>query len=228
MELTKGQKISKALKGRQASWINGPNREEVCKKISLAKTGVKNPGCSLKMKGRKFTEEHKEKLRQSKLKKPTKYWLGRKRPDIGKILSIFNKGKKLSEETKRKIGIASTGRKPSLETRKKMSESSKGEKSYWWKGGISKTNKLIRAGLDFSIWRESVFLRDNWTCQVCLQRGGELHPHHIKSFAYYPELRFDINNGVTLCKSCHKLTDNYANKKRTQEEINKKIKEYEK
>lgn len=35
----------------------------------------------------------------------------------------------------------------------------------------------------------------------------------IKRYAHYPELRFDLKNGITLCRGCHKLTDNYKNKK---------------
>jgi 5-methylcytosine-specific restriction endonuclease McrA len=73
---------------------------------------------------------------------------------------------------------------------------------------------LIRAGIDFRLWREAVFARDNWTCQRCLKRGGQiLHPHHIKSFAKYPELRFAIDNGTTLCRDCHKLEHKKDEKK---------------
>src|SRR5690242_2286078 len=78
----------------------------------------------------------------------------------------------------------------SLEWRKKLSDTQKGIKSHFWKGGVSVENKKIRAGIDFRLWREAVFARDNWTCQECKVRGGELHPHHIKPFAIFPELRF--------------------------------------
>jgi 5-methylcytosine-specific restriction endonuclease McrA len=60
------------------------------------------------------------------------------------------------------------------------------------------------------LWREAVFARDKWTCQDCGdKKGGNLEAHHIKSFAEFPELRFAIDNGITLCKDCHKIIHRY-------------------
>lgn len=53
-------------------------------------------------------------------------------------------------------------------------------------------------------WRNDVFERDNYTCQKCGEKGGELNAHHIKSWANYKEKRFDLDNGLTLCVECHK------------------------
>ena len=58
--------------------------------------------------------------------------------------------------------------------------------------------------IDFRLWREAVFARDNWICQKYGLRGGKLHPHHIQNFAQYPELRFAIDNGITLSEKAHK------------------------
>ena len=77
-------------------------------------------------------------------------------------------------------------------------------KYHWnYQGGISAENHIIRNSTEMKIWRSKVFERDRYTCQHCNQIGGELNAHHIKTFAEYPELRFEPSNGITLCKPCH-------------------------
>ena len=48
-----------------------------------------------------------------------------------------------------------------------------------------------------------VLKRDDYTCVLCSQRGGDLHVDHIKDWSNYPELRFDPSNCRTLCVKCH-------------------------
>src|SRR5690606_4838553 len=80
----------------------------------------------------------------------------------------------------------------------------KSGKYHWnYKGGISAENHIIRNSTNIKIWRAKVFERDDFTCKHCHTIGGILHAHHIKFFADYPQLRFDVSNGITLCKNCH-------------------------
>jgi hypothetical protein len=110
----------------------------------------------------------------------------------------WNLGKTLSETTKEKMSISRMGR-----------EGIKGEKSNFWKGGITPLNLKLRASSMFKIWKEAVFLRDNFTCQnpnceYCSNKiGVMIHAHHKKPFAIYPELRFDVSNGITYCAEFH-------------------------
>ena len=54
-------------------------------------------------------------------------------------------------------------------------------------------------------WRNEVFKRDDYTCQKCGDKsGGNLNAHHIKNYSEHEELRTSIENGITLCKDCHK------------------------
>lgn len=75
-------------------------------------------------------------------------------------------------------------------------------------------NSKIRKNPEYYAWRKAVYKRDNYTCVECGECDGELHAHHIKSWADYPELRYDIDNGQTLCEDCHKKTENYGRRRK--------------
>ena len=168
--------------------------------------------------GHIVSKETRRKQSEAKKKNPTKFWLGKKfSKEYREKLSQSKKGKhypKISEGNKKRFMSKEArekmakrgmlGKHHSNKTRKIMSELHKGSKSYLWKGGISTVNKKIRQGIDFRLWREAVFARDNWTCQKTKKRGGKLHPHHIKNFSQNPELRFAIDNGITLSEKAHR------------------------
>lgn len=88
----------------------------------------------------------------------------------------------------------------------------KREKSHFWKGGKTSASKLAKTSAEYKEWRMKVFVRDGFKCQVCGKTGNNIEAHHIKEQCNYPELRYDVNNGITLCHECHKKTDNYGNK----------------
>jgi hypothetical protein len=142
----------------------------------------------------------------------------------------WNKGitytlKPLSEETKLKISLSRKGQ-PAWNKGKKQSEQhrlnnrlshlgqvskTKGKHSWYrgelharWKGGITTENQQVRHSIEYKLWKDSVFARDHWNCQNCGKMGGNLEAHHIKGFASNPELRFAIDNGITLCLKCHR------------------------
>lgn len=55
-------------------------------------------------------------------------------------------------------------------------------------------------------WRRAVKIRDRYTCQRCgiqLTAKG-VEAHHKMPQWFLPSLEFDLDNGITLCKSCHK------------------------
>ncbi|MGX8833996.1 HNH endonuclease [Amedibacillus sp. YH-ame6] len=69
---------------------------------------------------------------------------------------------------------------------------------------FEKTNKDYRQTKEYKKWRKNVFERDNYICQDCNKKGGTLNAHHLKKFKDYPKLRYDVNNGITLCEKCHR------------------------
>jgi hypothetical protein len=75
-----------------------------------------------------------------------------------------------------------------------------------WKGGVSYWRKEYYSSIPYKEWRKSVLRRDNYVCQMCLNKkkgNTKLHCHHRKGFALFPDLRLVISNGVTLCQNCH-------------------------
>lgn len=162
------------------------------------------------------------------------YWKGKKRPPfseewrknmsashIGKVssgtLANIRKmarervGKKLSEATKKKIGLSN-----SIALRGRFS----GNNSPNWKGGITPLTKIIRHCFKYRQWRSDVFTRDDYACQVCGIRSGNgkavyLEADHYPKmfseiFAEYKiksldealacEEFWNINNGRTVCR----------------------------
>jgi 5-methylcytosine-specific restriction endonuclease McrA len=177
------------------------NPEERARKISEAKLRRKKElgyinspearekiAASMKGKPGRHTQPHsaeaRAKMRAAKLGKPS--------PMLGK---------KHREDTKRKISDA---KKSTL----------RGEENPNFKNGRYTLENRRRSwhytkSLDYRDWRKAVYERDGYTCQNCGQRGGYLTAHHVKSWAEHPELRYEIDNGQTLCEPCHQQVDNY-------------------
>jgi hypothetical protein len=187
--------------------------------------------------GWKHTEDTKRKMSISRFGHPVSVNTRRK-------IAATKIGKPRSEDTKRKISVARKGQRSSPQTefkpglkpwnknrtnvyspeviaqwREKRRGMFVGEKSPLWQGGITPEHARIRRSLEYKLWREAVFARDNWTCVFCGARSRKGHPvtlhaDHIKPFALFPELRFSIDNGRTLCADCHRHTETYGGRTR--------------
>ena len=82
----------------------------------------------------------------------------------------------------------------------------RGSNNHFWKGGINGENDTLRHRREYKEWRIAVYERDDYTCQCCGQKGGKLNAHHINPFSEYPDLRYNVDNGITLCTNCHDST----------------------
>ena len=137
------------------------------------------------------------------------------------------KGRRHSPESIQKMKGHSSwnkGLKMPLEYRDRLSELKKGDKHPNWKGGVSPINKRARMSIEYRVWRESVFMRDDYTCKACGARNGNgfniyLEAHHLKPFCDFIELRYVVGNGITLCRKCHELTSNYRGKGRKKKTV---------
>jgi 5-methylcytosine-specific restriction endonuclease McrA len=71
-------------------------------------------------------------------------------------------------------------------------------------GGVGQSNQSWRKIAVYDGWRDRVLERDQYKCQECGCSDVKfLEAHHIKKADDYPELSYDLGNGITYCRSCH-------------------------
>ena len=94
-----------------------------------------------------------------------------------------------------------------------------------WKGGVE-YSRVERSTYEYRQWRNSVFSRDKYRCRKCGSKNGEtghsveLNAHHIMNWKDVPSLRYDVENGITLCDSCHiKFHSRYGKRNNTKKQI---------
>jgi 5-methylcytosine-specific restriction endonuclease McrA/predicted DNA-binding protein YlxM (UPF0122 family) len=104
-----------------------------------------------------------------------------------------------------------------------------GENNHFWKGGKTKLSLQIRNSAEYSFWRKQIFERDNYTCQICGRKNKKGDKVIIEADHIYPfskilddfditsieeaiscEKIWDIENGRTLCRECHKKTETWG------------------
>jgi len=107
------------------------------------------------------------------------------------------------------VRVAHVGSHASDETKALMSIARKqrvGPLAPSWIDGRTPENHRIRNSPEYEAWRIAVFERDDYTCQDCGKHGVYLEAHHLREFAEYPDERFVVDNGKTLCLACHNKT----------------------
>jgi len=176
-----------------------------------------------RLKGFKLTEEHKRKIGEAHLGKKSSFKTLKKLSDShrGKYKYPQLWDRKWLEEKYLKEGLRAQQickivgcTSPALYgVLKVMGFSLKGYvrgSTHWkWKGGISQFKRNNFAHMpEYQQWKKQVFIRDQYTCRGCNKKGGILHPHHILPVRDFWHLRFNVINGMSLCKKCHLKTVN--------------------
>jgi hypothetical protein len=127
------------------------------------------------------------------------HFLGKKRPEM---IGENNPSKRL--EAREKISKARKGIKNNYAPWNKGLRllQLSGENHWNWKGGISKNVHSVDEP-NYKEWRKRIFKRDNYKCRMDKNCKSYIQAHHILPWRDYPELRYEINNGITLCLAHH-------------------------
>lgn len=196
--------ICEICNGSYKTYPSWAKLRRTCSRICMGKLkSLENVGENHFMYGKHHTDKTKRIL--SEQRKGISINVGPDNPMYGK--PSWNAGIKVATNTGK-----THFKKGSIAWNKGIKfEAVSGEKNHNWRGGVTKEHEKIRKSLEYKLWRKAVFERDDYTCVQCNARGVWIEADHIKQFAYYPELRFDIDNGRTLCKPCHRKTDTWGN-----------------
>ncbi len=194
------ERLAKLRRGKKCSWVN---KNRILSQETKDKIGLKNKG---KLKGRKRNPDSIKKGAEKRKRGDFFYCLGCG-SKFWRNPSAIKKGhNKFCSKVCYQIWQKGVTKISGFKLNPPI-----GEKNSNWRGGITPINLKIRNSNKYKEWRDNIFKRDNYTCQGCGDKCGGGHTvyleaHHIKSFSEYSELRFDINNGKTLCKECHEKT----------------------
>ena len=198
MPFTKGHKFGKRFKKSSIPWNKGligfrkgykQSKEQIEKRMSkkigthhTLESGQKMSKARMGRipwnKGLEYTEELKAKLDTDGL-----------RPGWNKGLKGFRAGYKQSDEHKGKIRDAQ-----------------RGENNYKWNPNREEVmgNKRDNTNAEYHLWARNIKRRDNWKCKISNEEcSGRLEAHHILPWSKFPELRYELNNGITLCHKHH-------------------------
>jgi 5-methylcytosine-specific restriction endonuclease McrA len=144
-----------------------------------------------------------------------KYGLKKDPSYISAIRKEEHLGKSPSKETRQKIATTLKGKKQAagraqkaIATARARGTQYRGSRHHWWQGGTTPLRHRY-ADPRYSEWRTAVMNKYDWTCQECGKKGDRkkrtgLDAHHIKGWTAYPEFRYVVDNGIPLCRPCHK------------------------
>lgn len=214
-ESRKGQRLSLETKQKISQKLKG-NKNKLGKKNNFRNPIVRAKKISQSLKGHPIyqSKERNRNISNALKGKPSNFKGKRHSQEAKEKNRLHHLGKTLSEEHKiklREINLRKGIRPPVL----------KGADNSAWKGGVTPLYEKIRHSFMYDLWRKKVFEKDNYTCQNCDRRGGNLEAHHLKSFfkiiteyniknigsAYGCEALWNINNGITFCQNCHAKID---------------------
>jgi hypothetical protein len=119
----------------------------------------------------------------------------------------WNKGMKMDDKFREKCRARQLGKFVRSEEGKRSFKQKMSGQNHWrWTEDRSEVdlNKRRWCTKECIEWREPVFLRDGHKCKIANEDCcADVEAHHILSWREYPELRFNINNGITLCRTHH-------------------------